>query len=935
MTEIRKKRKVFLAECQKGDFPEAVGKGRELLALYRENEKTDTMEYASCLHNLGYLYDMMVLYDHAFSSYEEGAKKKKELEGESLSYANTLNNLAIVCSSMKKWKEALEYHRNILRIRKAHLGESHPDTLMSLYNMGNVYAEMKDNQKAIENLTKALKRGKNSKDFSKVDMADIVLSLARVYDDLGNYKKSMEYYEKGITFLTIGKEADSLYFVMNLLHMAATCESAGIFDKAARYCKKAIDVRKKLFPEGHMDYVTNLNHLATVYIKGEDFQKALEIHEEILQLVEGVLGKEHYFYADSINNIALDYSELGAFEKAINLNKQALEQKKELLGEHHQQYAVSIMSLGTIYERMGHFDEAIAMFQKGITLRKEVFGEESGSYVDALVAIGNAYSKKGDYKIANTYFSKSLLLRKKADMEKKAGYIWTLQCMGDNYLAEKNTCLAMAAYREAVERQKRKYGSHHPQYARALEKLGQAYWKIENYESGANVFEMALDVEKEMLGEENPRYQKTLYYFVMCQYGMGNYEKVIQYGKKRIDLSLEGTKREQETVGEMGLLLSNAYLAMQEDKTAEIYYEKAYQHLKTADALGKEVCRKLLREHGRLYGRMGDYEKAQEIFAQVGNGNALEEKNEMAKVSYLQQNFDKAQELWEEVFVGYETEHKEIALETALCLAKCLYEKKEYEQALPWAKAAREEGEGLTYGVGAYWESKILWRLGQEEEAKKQAIQAKRYFEEYEDVRHPAYGKLLEHLGEMTKKEGNIEQSISYFEGYLKLHAKGVGGKEPLFLQRLEEVATYYMDKEDKKKALEYHSQWGLLIREKEGETKSFANILKKVAKLQMELGNTADGKGVLEKVALLYGTFYGDTSVCYGKIIEKLGNMAFEEGNMQQAEILLTRAYNIWYDNKRETGFLSASKNQLMQLFREKGEKKKAFFLRFGRKID
>ena len=194
--EVRKLRRELQAAYGAGEYKRALILGKNILQKYLENDDANTMEYASDMHNLGVIFDTMGMYAKAVEYYKKAAILKRDCSGESLSYADTVNNLAIAYNNMGEGEKARRFHGEVLKIRETKLGKDHPDTIYSLFHLGNTEEDLQQYEKAVEYHQQALERARRSADFSKEDLADIFASLGAAYDGGGNYRRSISSYEK-------------------------------------------------------------------------------------------------------------------------------------------------------------------------------------------------------------------------------------------------------------------------------------------------------------------------------------------------------------------------------------------------------------------------------------------------------------------------------------------------------------------------------------------------------------------------------------------------------------------------------------------------------------------------------------------------------------------------------------------------------------------
>ena len=177
--------------------------------------------------------------------------------GECLSYADTLNNLAIIYNQTDRQEEALRLHSKVLEIRDLKLGREHGDYIHSLYHLGNTYELMENWEKAVELFGKALRRARQCAGFSDMDLADIHGAIARGYDRQGNFKKAIYFYEICLDLIEKERGSENYYFMLQTLTLAAVCEKAGLTDLAVEYCEKAIEIRRNLMSEEHLDFINS------------------------------------------------------------------------------------------------------------------------------------------------------------------------------------------------------------------------------------------------------------------------------------------------------------------------------------------------------------------------------------------------------------------------------------------------------------------------------------------------------------------------------------------------------------------------------------------------------------------------------------------------------------------------------------------------------
>nr|WP_294681431.1 tetratricopeptide repeat protein [uncultured Anaerotignum sp.] len=569
--EMKKVRNSFFEAYRDGEYKKAILLGRHLLQIYAENNDCDCIEYAVDLSNLAQVFDRLQMFEQAEGYYQQAAELKKHCGGESLSYADTLNNLAIVYNQTNRQAEALRLHEKVLGIREAKLGRGHTDVLHSLYHLGNTYELLGEYDRAIGYHTEVLKN--NS--FSPLDLADVHGALARAYEAKGNYKKAIYYYEVCLDLIEKARGCDTFYYMMTVLTLAAVCEKAGLLDLAVEYCERAVEIRRELMSADHLDFMNSLNSLAALCCKSGQYDKALELHKEVLEIVERMLGKEHIFYADALGNLSVDYGGKKEYKKALALSKKALNRKTELLGEGDPQVAACQMALGTLYEGMGKTEEALQCFTAAAEIRSGLEEGKNTAYADTLTAIGKLYEGQKAYAWAEKYVTRAIEVRRACGDEKSGMYLWCLHLLAEIKRQQGDFETAVGYCRTAAEIAEKRFGETHPSYAAALEKLGLIEEAAGDFAKAELYFYKTAEIRKEMLDEDNPLYLGALESLARVLVKQKKYKRAIELYQEKNDLNFEETPQEQMAAANNLLAIANCYKLSGVEEKAAAYFAEA------------------------------------------------------------------------------------------------------------------------------------------------------------------------------------------------------------------------------------------------------------------------------------------------------------------------------------------------------------------------
>jgi tetratricopeptide (TPR) repeat protein len=115
--------------------------------------------------------------------------------------ANILDDLGYAYSKQEEFKKGLECQTQALKIRQQLFGEQHPDTALSIYNVGKTYVELGDYKKALDYQLRALEIQKKLLGEHHPDTANSLGSAGCSYLLLGNPNAALDYVTRAYDIL--------------------------------------------------------------------------------------------------------------------------------------------------------------------------------------------------------------------------------------------------------------------------------------------------------------------------------------------------------------------------------------------------------------------------------------------------------------------------------------------------------------------------------------------------------------------------------------------------------------------------------------------------------------------------------------------------------------------------------------------------------------
>lgn len=244
------------------------------------------------------------------------------------------NNLALACTIVGRYDDALRLDEETRRVRERVLGAEHRDTLASRSNL--------------------------AADYTRVGR----------YDDAAH----LDYETLHLMERVLGAEhPDALTSRSNL---AAGYMRLGRYEEALRLDEETLELMQDILGEEHPDTLTTRSNLAVDYTVLERFEDALRLDEETLRLRERVLGPEHADTLTSRGNLAADYMRLDRHDEALQLAEETLRLRERIMGREHPDTLTSRSQLAVGYANAGRFEDAQKLDEVTLSLMERVMGAD-------------------------------------------------------------------------------------------------------------------------------------------------------------------------------------------------------------------------------------------------------------------------------------------------------------------------------------------------------------------------------------------------------------------------------------------------------------------------------------------------------------------------------------------------------------------------------
>ena len=276
-----------------------------LIPCFLKSQDKDDKQNANDINEKGIEHINKGNLDSALVYFKISLELNKKV-GDTLNIATSLNNIGYIFKSQDKLDEALKYYTESLELYKK-FGNP-PDIALSLNNIGSIYYNQGKLEEALKYLEEALELfGKFS---NPAKIASCLNNIGFIYDSQGKLEKALKYYTEALELSKkVGNPSD---IAGSLNNIGTIYDSQGKLDEALKYYTEAFELDKKV--GNPFNVARSLNNIGFIYSSKGKLDEALKYYTEALELYKKVGNPSSI--AGSLNNIGYFYYELKSFKKA-------------------------------------------------------------------------------------------------------------------------------------------------------------------------------------------------------------------------------------------------------------------------------------------------------------------------------------------------------------------------------------------------------------------------------------------------------------------------------------------------------------------------------------------------------------------------------------------------------------------------------------------
>ncbi len=287
-----------------------------------------------------------------------------ELGTNHTTYANLLNNLALLYWAQGRFGEAEPLYKRALAIKEQALSPDHPDLATSLASLAVLYGSQGRFTEAEPLYKRALNIYEKKLGPDHPQVAALLNNLAELYRAQGRYGEAPPLYERSLAIYEeeFGSNHSQVATLLN--NLALLYWAQGRYDEARPLFRRTLTIKEQAHGPDHPDVAVSLINLAETIRAQGSYGEAEPLYRRALAISESVLGPDHPHVAASLNNLAGLYEAQGRLNEAESLFERSLEIRERALGPDHPDVAVTLNNLAGIFRAQGRHDLTLAHIRR-------------------------------------------------------------------------------------------------------------------------------------------------------------------------------------------------------------------------------------------------------------------------------------------------------------------------------------------------------------------------------------------------------------------------------------------------------------------------------------------------------------------------------------------------------------------------------------------
>ena len=476
---------------------------------------------------------LTVIDEHVLS---RGAKTiEEEFASQPLVRAALQQTVANTYRDIGLFAPALALQETALGTRREELGDTHPDTLISISNTGYLLERIGKYDESEAYLREALEGFRRILGDEHPDTLNTIHNMARLLTAMGELAEAEPYWHEAVEGQrrVLGNEhPDTLNSINN---MGVLLQSAGRLAEAEPYYREALEGYRRVLGDDHQDTLSAINNMGALLQSMGKPAEGEPYYREALERYRRVLGDDHPDTLASINNMGYLLESMGRPAEAEPYHRKAIEGRRRVLGDDHPNTLTSISNMGALLASLGRLAEAEPYYREALERKRRVLGDGHSETLTSINNMGVLLKTMGKPAEAEPYFREALEGKRRLLGDEHSDTLTAVNNMGVLLNSMGKVAEAEPYYREALEGCRRVLGGDHPDTLGSINNMGALLQAMNRPGEAESFYREALEGRRRVLGNDHPNTLTSVNNLGSLLQSMGKLAEAEPYGREAVE----------------------------------------------------------------------------------------------------------------------------------------------------------------------------------------------------------------------------------------------------------------------------------------------------------------------------------------------------------------------------------------------------------------
>lgn len=325
---------------------------------------------------IGDVYRQLALYKEAMPLARLALERYEQTEGvESVAVARNLVRVADLLRESQKYAEAESLARRSAVIRRARLGEKHPDVADSLNLLGiatQYQGKQKESEAAFREALEIRRVGPAHPQHLALSMGN----LGNVLRDRGDWTGAAALFREALAIRRKIWGNEHPRVASSLGQLSAVAVLQGNAEEAVQAAEQAVAILRRTMPAGHPDVARGLTQYGSALRLAKRYEEAEAVLKEALAINVAARGNDAPETMASGASLALLLNETGRAKDAEPLLRKNVEGRRKLMGARSLHLAAALEQLAANRLKLDDSAEARTLYSQALEIRREAQGSE-------------------------------------------------------------------------------------------------------------------------------------------------------------------------------------------------------------------------------------------------------------------------------------------------------------------------------------------------------------------------------------------------------------------------------------------------------------------------------------------------------------------------------------------------------------------------------